>query len=105
MAKKKIDLHLTGVNTREMRLGTITSWDGSASELVNASKYNSRGGCRGCGGNGKGCRLQELKMPFNQQTMCSHSIVACQLGNLTDCVLVEHSPIGCSASAAGNNQS
>jgi nitrogenase molybdenum-iron protein alpha chain len=102
MTKKKINLQLASVDTREMRLGTITSWDGSASELVEASKYEARGSC---GGGGKGCRLKELKMPFNQQTMCSHAIVACQLGNLTDCVLVEHSPIGCSASAVGNNQS
>jgi nitrogenase molybdenum-iron protein alpha chain len=114
MAKKKINLRISSVDTREMRIGTITSWDGSASELVETSKYEARGrkrsgekaqnGCSGCPGSGKVCRLQELKMPFNQQTMCSHAIVACQLGNLTDCILVEHSPIGCSASNARFNQ-
>jgi nitrogenase molybdenum-iron protein alpha chain len=115
VAKKKINLKISSVDTREMRLGTITSWDGSASELVDASKYEARGrrralggggtGCGGCrDGRAKVCRLQELKMPFNQQTMCSHAIVACQLGNLTDCILVEHAPIGCSASNARFNQ-
>ncbi|MDR3255008.1 MAG: hypothetical protein LBT31_05535 [Synergistaceae bacterium] len=118
MAKKRINLKISSVDNREMRLGTITSWDGSASELVEASRYEARGrkktagkgrgDCSGCQGSDSGerkvCRLQELKMPFNQQTMCSHAIVACQLGNLTDCILVEHSPIGCSASNPRFNQ-
>jgi nitrogenase molybdenum-iron protein alpha chain len=114
-AKKKIDLTISSVDTREMRLGTITSWDGSASELAGASKYEARGrrragegdGCGGCGerrGGGGVCRLQELKMPFNQQTMCNHAIVSCQLGNLADCILVEHSPIGCSAAHGRRNK-
>jgi nitrogenase molybdenum-iron protein alpha chain len=102
MARKKINLNLTSVDNREMRLGSIISWDGSASELVEASKYEIRGQKKteggGCaGGRGTGCKLCELNMPFNQQTMCSHSIVGCQVGNIPDCILIEHSPIGCSA--------
>jgi nitrogenase molybdenum-iron protein alpha chain len=118
--KIKINLDITSVNNREMRLGSITSWDGSASELASASGYDIRSlgrsgakrvdlktgrppndrDCDGCAGGrgGRACRLQELNMPFNQQTMCSNAIVACQLGNLTDAILVEHSPVGCSAS-------
>lgn len=102
MAIKKINLDLSSVENREMRLGSIISWDGSASELVKASNYDIRGQKksegRSCtGGKGAGCRLCELNMPFNQQTMCNHSIVGCQIGNITDCILIEHSPIGCSA--------
>ena len=91
------------VENREMRLGSIISWDGSASELVANSNYESRSRNKkenqgACGEKkGKGCKLCELNMPFNQQTMCAHSIVGCQVGNIPDCILIEHSPIGCSA--------
>jgi nitrogenase molybdenum-iron protein alpha chain len=105
MAKKKVNLELSNVENREIRLGSIVSWDGKASALVEASRYEARGRkktgegqCgKGCSGSGQGCRLTEMNMPFNQQTMCSHSIVGCQIGNIPDCILIEHSPIGCSA--------
>lgn len=103
MAKREIDLNIVDVENREMRLGSIISWDGSAEELVENSRYeirsrDKRKSVDGCGGKKeKGCRLCELNMPFNQQTMCSHSIVGCQVGNIPDCILIEHSPIGCSA--------
>ncbi|MFV0529356.1 MAG: nitrogenase component 1 [Lachnospiraceae bacterium] len=105
MSKKKVNLRSATVENREMRLGSIISWDGSASQLVESSKYETRSKRRrgekkcasGCAGAGQGCRLAELNMPFNQQTMCSQSIVGCQVGNIPDCILIEHSPIGCSA--------
>ncbi len=107
MGAKTINLDMTECNNREMRIGTIISWDGSASELVEASEYESRSqGTRkkGCpGGGGKACQLCELKMPFSQQTMCANAIVNCQAGNLLDCVLIEHSPIGCSANHPRHN--
>lgn len=95
---KKINLDMTSIENREMRLGTITSWDGKASELLEASNYNERsqekkGGC----GSRKACKLCELNMPLNQQTMCANAIVECQIGNITDCILIQHAPIGCSA--------
>lgn len=101
MAKlKKINLDFVDVENREKRLGTITAWDGSASDLVKESNYQIRAlkKGKGCAGEkGKGCKLCELKMPFNQQTMCSQSIVGCQVGNIPDAILIEHSSIGCSA--------
>ncbi len=101
MAKKKINLDFATVENREMRLGSIISWDGSASELIEQSRYKVRGekklGEGSCSSKGKGCKLCELNMPFSQQTMCSQSIVGCQVGNIPDCILIEHSPIGCSA--------
>lgn len=101
----KVNLNLANVENRESRLGSIVSWDGKASELSRLSQEQiesneiSRNGCSGCAGakKGGGCRINELNMPFNQQTMCNNAIVACQIGNLTDCILIEHSPIGCSA--------
>lgn len=95
---KKINLDLDTVENREMRLGSIISWDGKASELVELSRYEERSlNKRGCGKNGGGCRLCELEMPFNQQSMCANSIASCQAGNLRDCVLIQHSPVGCTA--------
>ena len=43
MAKRTINLDMTACENREMRIGSITSWDGSASELVEASNYEQRG--------------------------------------------------------------
>ena len=95
---KKINLDLDTVENREMRLGSIISWDGKASELIELSRYEERAmKQRGCGKNGGGCRLCELEMPFNQQSMCANSIASCQAGNLRDCVLIQHSPVGCAA--------
>ena len=39
---KKINLDMTSVENREMRLGTIIAWDGAASELVDESDYEGR---------------------------------------------------------------
>ena len=107
MGKRTINLDMSECENREMRIGSIISWDGKASELVEASDYDKRSsgerkkGC--CGGGGKACQLCELHMPFSQQTMCANAIVARQIGNITDCVLIEHSPIGCSANHARFN--
>lgn len=58
---KNIQLDLETVQNREMRLGSIISWDGKASELVELSHYEERalrhkGECPGAGKNGEGCR-------------------------------------------------
>ena len=42
MAKKTINLDMTECNNREMRIGTIISWDGKASQLVEESGYEQR---------------------------------------------------------------
>jgi nitrogenase molybdenum-iron protein alpha chain len=94
----RINLNLQNLENREERLGSIVSWDGKASELSRLSQaQNAERRCVACGKRGGECSLQELDMPFNQQTMCANGIVACQIGNVTDAVLIEHSPIGCSA--------
>ncbi|QNU68858.1 nitrogenase [Ruminiclostridium herbifermentans] len=98
MAKKTINLDMTAVENREMRLGTITAWDGSATKLWRESNYELRSQRKhGEGDRPKTCRLCELNSPLNQQTMCANAIVECQIGNITDCVLIQHAPIGCSA--------
>jgi len=96
-----INLGMSTVENREMRLGTITGWDGKASSLVEESNYversrNKQGKNSGCGTKSY-CKLCELNSPLNQQTMCANAIVECQIGNITDCILIQHAPIGCSA--------
>lgn len=106
MAKKRINLQMTAVENRETRLGTITSWDGKASELVGQYDIRTQQKKGGCSSNGsRACKLCDLNMPFNQQTMCANAIVECQIGNITDCILIQHAPIGCSADNAWFNLS
>ncbi|MCD8355328.1 MAG: nitrogenase [Clostridia bacterium] len=99
----KINLEMSAVENREMRLGTIVGWDGKASDLIEESKYLERSqkkhGQRqpGICGTKSYCKLCELNSPLNQQTMCANAIVECQIGNITDCILIQHAPIGCSA--------
>lgn len=104
MAKKTINLEMSSVENRESRLGTIISWDGKASDLVgqyDLRAKESKGGCSGKGS--RACKVCELNMPFNQQTMCANAIVECQIGNITDCILIQHAPIGCSGDNAWFN--
>ena len=98
MASTNINLNMTSVENREYRLGTIIGWDGKASDLIKESAYDERSAKKhgGCASKGAGCKLCELQSPLNQETMCSNAIVQCQVGNLTDCALIDHSPIGCS---------
>ncbi len=102
---KKLNLQMSAVENREMRLGTIIGWDGKASQLVKESAYIERAqkfegkkesSCGGGCGSKKICKLCELNSPLNQQTMCANAIVECQIGNITDCILIQHAPIGCS---------
>lgn len=103
----RINLNMTTVKNRELRLGTIIGWDGSAKQLIEQSAYDERSVKKhgGCKRGGQGCRLCELQSPLNQETMCSNAIVQCQIGNLTDCVLIDHAPIGCSSECAKFNLS
>ena len=90
---RKINLDLDTPQNREMRLGSIIAWDGSASELAEQSGFSQRSCGQKCGNS---CRLCELNVPLQQSSMCSQQIATCQAGNLTDCILIHHSPIGCS---------
>ena len=108
MAKTNINLNMTSVENREYRLGTIIGWDGKASDLIKESAYDERnikkhGGCAGNGG--LSCKLCELHSPLNQETMCSNAVIQCTVGNFTDCVLIDHSPIGCSGESSKFNLS
>ncbi len=94
-----INLKTPVVESREQRLGSIVGWDGRASELAEASGYSRS--CGGCTPGGK--RLCELDSPFSQGMSCSEMMVECQAGHVRGAVLVEHSPIGCSAGQVAYN--
>jgi len=91
----RLNLDVAAVEPREQRLGTVVSWDGSATELVSESR-----GYVKCGGRGESCRLCDMKGPFNQGSTCSEQMVECQAGNVRGAVLIQHAPIGCGASQA-----
>lgn len=97
MSGKRINLKISDVENRETRLGTIVSWRGKASDLVEQSQYENRGkGERKKCGSGKGCKLCSETGPFSQATTCSSKMVDCQAGMVVDGVLILHSSIGCS---------
>lgn len=95
-----INLRTPVVESREQRLGTIVSWDGSASDLALASGY-SRGCGSGCGG--KARKVCEMDSPFTQGSVCSEMMVENQAGHIRNAVLIQHSPIGCGAGQVSYN--
>jgi nitrogenase molybdenum-iron protein alpha chain len=76
------------VQIREVRLGSITGFKGSASELVNLS----RSGCN-----------RDSSRSFSQCMGCSSSTALCQLSMIQDAAVVNHAPIGCSGDFARFN--
>jgi nitrogenase molybdenum-iron protein alpha chain len=100
-----INLRTAVVENREQRLGTIIGWDeGSAAALAEQSEFSR--GCgngSGCGTGSKGSRLCELESPFTQGGSCSEQVVQSLGGSILDAILIQHSPIGCSANHPANN--
>lgn len=79
---KKIDLTMPEVEVRETRLGSITSFQGSAGELVK------------CSGHG---RIQGKKRTFSQCIDCSISKAACMVTLIQDAAVICHGPVGCAS--------
>jgi nitrogenase molybdenum-iron protein alpha chain len=89
-----INLRTAEAETREQRLGTITQWDGSASQLAADSVFT-----HGCGrARDGGRRLCEAASPFQQASMCAEHIAVTNATIIRDSVVIQHSPIGCAAS-------
>jgi nitrogenase molybdenum-iron protein alpha chain len=85
---KPVNLKISEVAIRELRLGTITGYAGSASELVEAS----RGGC-----------LRGQTHGFSQCIGCASSSALCQVSMITDAAVVNHAPVGCAGDFARFN--
>jgi nitrogenase molybdenum-iron protein alpha chain len=77
-----VNLKANEVPVREVRLGSITGFSGSASELV------------GCARRGA---LRERARGFSQCLGCSTANAACTVILIQDGAVISHGPVGCSA--------
>jgi nitrogenase molybdenum-iron protein alpha chain len=77
----KVNLKAPAVAVREIRLNTITGYEGNATELVQQSR---------CGG------LGERSRSFTQCLGCSTSNAACMVTLVQDGIVISHGPVGCS---------
>lgn len=85
---KPINLTTPEVQVREIRLGSITSFEGRASDLVACSHAG---------------KLKDGTRSFSQCMGCSSGQAFCQLAMVTDAVIVNHAPIGCMGDAFSFN--
>ncbi len=84
----KINLNLPAVQVRELRLGSITGYEGSAEELVKKARSGV---------------LKDSTRRFSQCMGCSSGQAFCMLSMITDAVVVNHAPVGCMGDACGFN--
>ena len=75
-----VNLQAPEVPIRELRLGSITGFAGTAQELVSS--------CRGGG-------LRDQPRSFSQCMGCSSGNAICQLSMIRDTAVVNHAPVGC----------
>ncbi len=75
-----VNLQAPEVPIRELRLGSITGFAGTAQELVTA--------CHGGG-------LRDQPRSFSQCMGCSSGNAICQLAMIRDAAVVNHAPVGC----------
>lgn len=75
-----VNLQAPEVQIRELRLGSITGFAGTAAELV--------GRCQGGG-------LKDQPRSFTQCMGCSSGNAFCQLCLIRDAAMVNHAPVGC----------
>jgi nitrogenase molybdenum-iron protein alpha chain len=76
----KVNLQAPEVQIREIRLGSITGYEGSAGELVQCCRSG---------------RLHDSARSFSQCMGCSSGNALCQLSMIRDAAVVNHAPVGC----------
>jgi nitrogenase molybdenum-iron protein alpha chain len=79
-----IDIKKNQCGSRETRLGSVTGYSGSLSDL----KEKTCGGC-----------LENRKRCFSQASGCPSSCALGQLSGINDAAIVHHGPAGCAATA------
>ncbi|WP_150267927.1 nitrogenase component 1 [Paenibacillus tepidiphilus] len=84
----KVNINSAEVTVRELRLGSITGFAGTAAELV---------GCSNSGG------LKDSSRSFSQCMGCSSGNAFCQLSMIQDAAMVNHAPVGCAGDFFGYN--
>jgi nitrogenase molybdenum-iron protein alpha chain len=78
---ENINLQLPEVAVREIRLGSITGFHGTADELVSGSR----------------CGMRDKSRSFTQCLGCSTSNAACMVVLIQDAAVISHGPVGCSS--------
>jgi len=81
-----INLESSNVATRENRIGSITGYIGSLSDLASQSECGTLKGCLRC---------------FSQSSTCLSSCALGQLSAIRDVAIIHHGPAGCSVASAG----
>jgi nitrogenase molybdenum-iron protein alpha chain len=76
-----INLKEAEVQIREIRLGSITGFKGTAGELVQCAHQGT---------------LKDSTRSFSQCMNCSSGNALCQLAMIQDAAVINHAPIGCS---------
>lgn len=77
----KVNLSLPEVQIREIRINSITGYQGDAKELVEASAYG----------------LKDKDRSFSQCLGCATSKAACMTILIQDAVVISHGPVGCAS--------
>lgn len=80
------NLDSSNVATRENRIGSITGYIGTLSDLANQSECGTLKGCSRC---------------FSQSSTCLSSCALGQLSAIRDVAIIHHGPAGCSVASAG----
>ncbi len=80
-----INLNNSNVATRENRIGSITGYIGSLSDLAKQSECGTLKGCSRC---------------FSQSSSCLSGCALSQLAAIRDVAIIHHGPAGCSAASA-----
>lgn len=75
-----VNLNAPEVTIRELRLGSITGFEGTAGELVQCSKLG---------------KLRDSSRSFSQCMGCSSGNAFCQLSMIQDAAIINHGPVGC----------
>lgn len=80
------NIETSNLATRESRIGSITGYIGSMSDLIEQTKCGTLKGCDRC---------------FSQSSMCLAGCALAQLGTLRDVAVIHDGPSGCSATSVG----
>jgi nitrogenase molybdenum-iron protein alpha chain len=83
-----VNLKASEVMIREIRLGSITGFEGTAGELVQCAQAG---------------KLKDSARSFSQCMGCSSGNAFCQLAMIRDVAIVNHAPVGCAGDFFGFN--
>lgn len=77
-----VNLKSSNVPVREIRLGSVIGYQGSAADLVQQSRDGT---------------LQDRSRTFTQASSCASSCAICLLSLIQDAAVVNHAPLGCAS--------